>query len=231
MNALAVTHSQTPGGDRPGPAAGKLVFTVAGTGGVSAAGGAAVRSWIGPAVKGRFVIVLCSSPSFRAAVRRSLSEPIGKNRVLVDAAPRRRGPGSIETDFEKIAERVWFYRRLGATHFAIEADGGRSEDAKSLLVRLLSTFGPLCQEEELTVDLVVPAQAAPAVRNRWMLSYLLTAARERSGRDIGEDAVRIAGVNESAFLLDEEPAADATSVSPLAPLAPETPPAGQLGLL
>lgn len=157
--------------------------------GTGAAGAAQVKARAGAEGTRRFVVVLAASGALRSALRRELPRPVGKNRVLVDTAPRRKG----DVDLARLAERSWFYRRLGATHLVIEAEPARGVEIREYLTQLLSAFGPLVTDEALQIDVVLPARAAAVVHNEWMLSFLCEEAIQRARREFDCGRIQVEG--------------------------------------
>ncbi len=211
--------------------AGEIVLLVSGPEGPAKAGPARVRARVGPPARGRFLVALSATGTFRGELRKELPKPLGKNRILLDTAPRQEG-SSGEVDVERLAERAWFYRRLGATHLVVEAEPPRGADLKEYLVRLLAAFAPLAGDEELAVDLVLPARTAPLLSNAWMLSYLVREAAQKAGREFADGLIHAQHSCGSAFTLDAaQPAEDAPPLLEAPPPAPARPVHGQLGLL
>jgi len=210
---------------------GELVLLVSGPEGPAKAGPARVRSRVEPPARGRFLVALSATGAFRGELRKELPKPLGKNRILLDTAPRREG-SSGEVDVERLAERAWFYRRLGATHLVVEAEPPRGADLKAYLVHLLAAFAPLAGDEELAVDVILPARTAPLLSNTWMLSYLVQEAAQKAGREFAAGLIRTEHGHEGAFTLDAaQPTEDAPPPLEGPPPAPARPVHGQLGLL
>lgn len=233
--ATEILHSET----------GALRLICAKENGPAIAGALQVKARAGNRDTRRFVVVLAASGRLRGALRRELPRPVGKNRVLVDTAPRRKG----DIDLSRLAERAWFYRRLGATHLVIEAEPTRGVEIREYLTSLLAAFGPLVTDEELQVDVVLPARAAAAVHNDWMLSFLCEEAIQRAGREFDSDRIQIEGrvkedKNEGFSLTAEGSESETEPANARLPLRVATGPAaarsariapqgdeGQLGLL
>lgn len=222
---LATEANPTPTASR-----GAVNFIVAGVESPADAGTARVRELVAPPARGRFLVVLSASAGFRAALKRDLPRPLGRNRVLMDAAPKAGKRG--ETDFEQLARRAWFYRRLGATHLLVECEPGKA-DLREYLTRLLAAFVPLASDDGLVIDLVVPAKAEASLKNRWLVDFLLDKAAEVAGRELNGKVVRVRGKQSGPLALEgsaeEEPAQP--RLPEVAAYARRVENEGQLGLL
>lgn len=100
----------------------------------------------------RAVVFSASRESDRAVVE----IPDHRHGVILDRAPR-------PWDAELLAERIWFYTRLKALRFVIEAPWNPS-DAYARIADAVGLLAPLAHDEGLAIDLIVPAAIGPLVR-------------------------------------------------------------------